>query len=137
MTFFRRTIPRASTLGKPKKRRRSPEHELQVKVLRDLEPILLPDIYVAAIPNGGFRRITEAIRLKAEGVKAGIGDLIFLAPYGVTGFMELKAGKGSLSDEQIGFRSMCKRNGHLWAEVRSVEDAIRACRSWGFLREGS
>lgn len=132
---FRRSVPSLASLGKPKKRRQSPEHQLQVRVIRELEPILLPDIYVAAIPNGGFRRITEAVRLKDEGVRAGIGDLILLAPHGIAAFMELKAGRGSLSDEQIGFRSMCRRNGHLWAEVRSVADAIKACQKWGFLRE--
>ena len=57
-----------------------------------------------AVPNGGRRDVREAARLKAEGVVSGIPDL-FLAvthpKHSVCGlFIELKAGKGRLTDNQ-------------------------------------
>lgn len=36
--------------------------------------------YLAAIPNGGKRSQMEAVRLKKEGVKAGVSDLFFAWP---------------------------------------------------------
>ena len=51
------------------------------------------------IPNGGKRGKLEAIRLKREGVKAGVPDLFLpVARGGYHGlFVELKAGKGVAS----------------------------------------
>jgi len=34
-----------------------------------------PDVLIFAIPNGGKRNLSEAARLKAEGVVAGVPDL--------------------------------------------------------------
>ena len=41
-----------------------------------------PDLLIFAIPNGGQRSITEAVRLKAEGVLAGVPDLFIAHPAG-------------------------------------------------------
>ncbi len=40
------------------------------------------DVIIAAIPNGGWRKVTEARRLKAEGVLPGFPDLIVMEPRG-------------------------------------------------------
>jgi hypothetical protein len=55
-----------------------------------------PEVLIFAIPNGGQRSITEAVRLKAEGVLAGVPDL-FLARAGAEShglFIEMKRIKG-------------------------------------------
>jgi hypothetical protein len=56
-----------------------------------------------AIPNGGLRNIRTAVRLKREGVLAGVPDLFLAVPklhYGGL-FIELKNGNsGKLTDHQ-------------------------------------
>ena len=49
--------------------------------------------YLLAIPNGGRRNVREAVRLKAEGVKPGVSDLLLpLRRGGYAGlWLELKA----------------------------------------------
>lgn len=114
------------------------EHRLQSEFLSELEPLLLPDVHVYALPNGGYRLFGEAVRLKAEGVKRGPTDLFFVAPRGVSAWLETKTtAKGSrLGDEQEGFKSICLRNGHLWGMYRTVEEGLEQVRAWGFLRKG-
>lgn len=48
-----------------------------------------------AIPNGGFRHKATAGRLKAEGLKPGIPDMMFAVPRGPYhgAFIELKVGR--------------------------------------------
>lgn len=59
----------------------------------DIEPGARVIDYLLAIPNGGRRDVREAARLKAEGVKPGVSDL--LLPLRRDGFfglwLELKA----------------------------------------------
>jgi hypothetical protein len=53
-----------------------------------------------AVPNGGTRNIVEAARLKAGGVKKGIGDLIiFLPKINLSLEMKIRTG-GRVSPEQ-------------------------------------
>lgn len=54
------------------------------------------------IPNGGLRSKSEAKRLKAAGVKAGVPDLCLpVARQGYHGlYIELKAGKGKATASQ-------------------------------------
>lgn len=55
-----------------------------------------------AVPNGSFRHIGTAKRLKDEGVKAGVPDLALpVARGGYHGlYIEMKSEKGRLSSEQ-------------------------------------
>lgn len=68
-----------------------------------------------AIPNGGARSRTEAAIMKAEGVTAGVADLILLIGRG--GFnalcIEMKTTdrRSTLSDAQIEWRSLAITNG--------------------------
>lgn len=70
--------------------------------------------YLFAIPNGGKRHIVTATKLKAQGVKAGVPDLLLAYPSGVYHglFIELKRrakskleggsrGRGTLTAEQM------------------------------------
>lgn len=58
--------------------------------------------WLVHIPNGGSRHIREAVELKAQGVKAGVPDLMLPYPtkHFAGLFIELKAGKGKTSKEQ-------------------------------------
>lgn len=50
-------------------RTRLPEHN-------DIKPGATVATYLLAIPNGGKRNVREAVRLKAEGVKPNVSDLL-------------------------------------------------------------
>jgi hypothetical protein len=70
--------------------------------------------YLWAIPNGGSRHIVAAVKLKAEGVMAGVSDLFLMIPksnwHGL--FIELKSAKGKLSDSQKEFMGLATLMGY-------------------------
>lgn len=55
------------------------------------------------VPNGGKRGILTAKKLKAQGVKPGVPDIIILLSGGRSIFLELKAEGGVLSPDQKQF----------------------------------
>jgi len=134
---FRRAWVKSNPGPKKKKPRRI-EDGVQSRLLKEATPLLLPDIHVYAIPNGGFRLFSEAVRLKATGVKGGITDLVFIVPLGGTAWLETKttAPGSSLGDDQEGFRNICLRLGHRWGMYHTVEEGLAQLRAWGFLRRG-
>jgi len=80
------------------------EHQHQVALISWARRTRVPDAddvmpkaviadYLLAIPNGGHRNVMEAVRLKREGVKAGVSDLLLpLQRQGYGGlWLELKA----------------------------------------------
>jgi hypothetical protein len=54
----------------------------------------------------------EGARAKAFGVVAGISDLILILPAGKVVFVELKYGKGTMSDHQVRFSVKVQARGH-------------------------
>ena len=82
-----------------------------------------------AIPNGGKRSKSEAARMKAAGVKAGVPDMFLpVARGGSHGlYIELKRIKsGRVSAEQLAWMDELTREGytcavcHGWEEARKV-----------------
>lgn len=110
------------------------EHQIQCQLIRELTYRLRPEIVRFAIPNGGLRNARVAQQLKAEGLTPGMPDLGFAVEDGRTHWVELKNGKGSLSDYQIGIRSRLERLGHCWAMARSVDEAMEHLHKWGALK---
>lgn len=110
------------------------EHKIQAALVELLQRAAKPEIVWAAIPNGGVRHIRVAQKLKNEGVRRGTPDMFFCLPQGRVAWLEMKAKKGSLSDDQKYFRDRVDRLGHLWAMARSVEEAALHLHSWGVLR---
>jgi hypothetical protein len=92
-------------------RKESTEQIILVNRIRQL----YPDVLIFAIPNGGQRSITEAVRLKAEGVLAGVPDL-FLAKAGESShglFIEMKRVKGGkISAKQQSVMEVLKHEGY-------------------------
>lgn len=80
-----------------------------------------------AVPNGGKRDPITAARLKAEGVKAGVPDVVYPVPRaswcGL--FMELKAGNGRTSDDQDEWHTLLRQCGH----------AVAVCWGWQMARQ--
>lgn len=105
------------------------EADFQIGVVRFLR---MAGHFVFAVPNGGSRNIIEAANLKAQGVMAGVSDLILLLPHKVY-FIELKNpnGKGRQSPAQREFEDNVRAYGQeylLWDNWAQVEQFVNAHR---------
>jgi hypothetical protein len=80
-----------------------------------------------AIPNGGRRAPRDAKRFKDMGVRRGVYDIFVSEPTPVYSglYVEMKAPKGSLSDEQKDFRDMAQARGYKCVEATSAVDGLR------------
>ena len=67
-----------------------------------------------AVPNGGMRHVRTAIKLKEEGLLAGVADLFLMIPknnkHGM--FIEMKAKKGKLQENQKDFLKIAQSMGY-------------------------
>lgn len=79
-----------------------------------------------AVPNGGARNRTTGAILKAEGVVAGVADMLLLVPSGeFHGLaLEFKTATGRQSDAQKRWQKAIEEQGYKYALVRSTEEAI-------------
>lgn len=99
------------------------EHNLQSSCVKwfDLQyPKKTKQLF--AVPNGGQRNVVVASKLKAEGVRAGVADLILMCGLGQVLFIEMKTKKGTQTESQKAFEKICLENGYIYKIVRSFED---------------
>ena len=83
-----------------------------------------------AVPNGGHRNIQTAARLKAEGVTAGVSDMILLVPsreYHAL-CLEIKTMVGRQSEKQKAWEAKVKSQGFMYAIVRSLDEFAELVR---------
>lgn len=85
--------------------------------------------YCFSVPNGTQLKPTQSRIAKAEGMLAGVSDVIILLPGGRTVFVEFKNpnGKGRQSPAQRDFEENVLAFGFeylLWSEWKQVEDFI-------------
>lgn len=75
-----------------------------------------------AVPNGGQRNRIVAAKLKAEGVRPGVPDLLLLVPRGECHGLaiEMKTAIGTVSDAQKWWHLRLAHHGY----------AVRVCRGW-------
>ena len=119
------------------------EHEEQVIVVCYAKA---KNLLFYAVPNGGMRKMLEGVRLKAEGVQAGVPDLCFPMPmpksdpnlghwHGL--YIEMKRTKGGcLHDNQKYWITELRRQGYRAEVVRGHKDAIDLINDYfGFLPE--
>ncbi|MGO9171975.1 MAG: VRR-NUC domain-containing protein [Rhodomicrobium sp.] len=90
---------KAAAGKKPRKKRLDIEHREQAAMYAEYLRRGAPDALFAAIPNGDHRSVSVAKRLKAEGVRAGMPDLIGITPHGLYWHEHKKVG-GRVSGEQ-------------------------------------
>lgn len=95
-----------------------PEHALQVAVVQYLEVSLPKSVLFTSSLAGVKLTRGQAGRAAAAGLRPGWPDLQFLFPDGVTRYIELKAPRGVLSDNQKAFHA-----------AASTHDIARVCRS--------
>jgi hypothetical protein len=111
-------------------KRAQPEEQLQMAVCKFLAHALEGNSMFFAVPNGGLRSRTEAIRLKATGVIAGVCDLFVVNDGRLIG-LELKAPKGRVSDAQLYCHERLRRARVPVTVCRSIEDVIVALTAAG------
>ena len=73
------------------------------------------------MPNGGYRARSEAMKMKATGLVAGVSDLIIVQPDRVI-FLELKDTNGRQSNEQKSFQEKVTALGFEYWLIRSLEE---------------
>lgn len=85
-------------------------------------PALAPNLF--AVPNGGARRRIEGAIMKAEGVVAGVSDLLLLYPS--QGFhalcIEMKSAKGVQRDTQKAWQQAVEKWGYKYIVCRSFDE---------------
>lgn len=101
-----------------------PEHRLQcacVRWFRYQYPELSSLLF--AVPNGGRRDPVTGARLKAEGVVAGVSDLILFLPSDKHHALciEMKTAKGRQSPAQKEWQQHAENHGYRYEVVRDFD----------------
>lgn len=117
------------------RRRATPEADFQRALVRDLRNILTPPFVVAATPNevrrgGEAGRISQAIAL-GMGVHPGFADVTVMQG-GRHLYLECKSATGRLSKDQAAFAKFVLDEGHGFAKVRTIDEALAALSRFGF-----
>ncbi len=103
---------------------REQEHNLQVSCVEWFR-FRFPKALIFAIPNGGHRDVRVAVKMKAEGVTAGVPDLC--VPMSMHGYhalyIEMKNGKaGRVSDAQRSVMDKLRDEGNKCVVCRSFDE---------------
>lgn len=122
-------------VGKPVRRTKpkDEEHLLQVACVnwfRTSYPNISHTLF--AVPNGGRRDKTTGARLKAEGVLAGVADLILLRStkfYGAL-LIEMKTPSGRQSDTQRRWSELITKDNYKYVVVRSLEEFMEVVKNY-------
>lgn len=113
-----------------------PEARLRARCAMLLRSHLAPPCWFTSVEHGRKhsgtpqQRAAEWTRLQAQGVKAGIGDMLILAP-GYALWLELKSATGRQSDAQLTMQNAMAALGHGYALVRSVEQLVDVLEQHG------
>ena len=111
------------------------EHQIQsaffswVRAAKKLMPVLG---LMFAVPNAGKRTYKVAAMMKAEGMIAGVPDIMFpVARNGFNGLaIEFKVPGGKLSDEQAGYARGLVGENWLFCLLTDAEEAIRIVKNY-------
>ena len=85
-----------------------------------------------AVPNGGARNSREAAIMKAEGVTAGVADMILLIPRHGYGSLciEFKTKEGRQSDSQKLWQADAEANGNKYVVIRSADQFVNEIKKY-------
>lgn len=123
-----------SRKGRVRKRPSEVEHRIQQACVRwfNLQyPHLRGRLF--AVPNGGRRDVVTGAKLKAEGVVAGVADLILLVTNKAFGalLIEMKKPGGIQSAAQRQWQEIVTTNGeYKYVICRSIYDFMREIREY-------
>lgn len=131
MTIKRTLFPPAHLRHRPQLKHE--ESDLQIACVRWFRLQYLQYARLLfAVPNGGNRNLREAARMKAEGITAGVADLILLMPrheYGAL-CIELKTAKGRQSDSQKEWQEAAEKSGNRYVICRTLEEFINTITNY-------
>ena len=111
---------------------KQPEEKLQAECVRLFRYMYQPLQWrFFAIPNGGQRNAIVAAKLKKGGVVSGVWDLLLLVPRnGKSGlFIEMKAGKNKLTENQVIFQSENELD-YAFSICYTVEQFLKSIRDY-------
>ena len=112
---------------------RNEEHNIQVSCVQwfryahnSLSPLLF------AVPNGGQRNVVVAAKLKAEGVVAGVSDLLLLLPNNDYHALciEMKSYKGRQTENQKAWQKEVEKQGYKYAVCRSLDEFMNTINNY-------
>lgn len=113
--------------------RREDEHRIQCACVRWFR-LKYSSLYhlLFAVPNGGVRDKVTGAKMKAEGVLAGVADLILLVPnaryHGLC--IEMKTKTGRQSDSQKIWETHVVGQGYRYAVCRSLDDFMTTIQDY-------
>ena len=116
--------------------RREPEHDLQAMVVQwwayNHRQLHAPECLLFAIPNGGLRNRVVAAKLKAEGVRPGVPDMMLAMPRGkYCGlFVEHKIKPNKPSEEQLAFIEHLFMQGYQVVVSYSYDETVKFIRGY-------
>lgn len=114
------------------------EHLHQVALFQWAEYDKRPELRLLfAVPNGGHRHKAVAGKLKAEGVKAGVPDIVLPVARGGFNalFIELKAGKNKATPKQAEWIERLGEAGNMALVCHGWESAKRVIEGYLGLKE--
>lgn len=95
-----------------------------IKDFRDIYPKY--ELVMFAVGNGGKRGAVEAAIMKAEGVTAGVADVLFLVPnkhyHGLCIEFKTRSKSSRQSDHQKAWQAAIEPQGYKYAIVRDAEE---------------
>jgi hypothetical protein len=83
--------------------------------------------------QSGNLSMTERMKAKRMGRRAGVPDFTFIGPDGRTAFIELKADGGRQTESQAVFEESARKDGALYAVCRSLPEVEGTLKGWGVL----
>lgn len=124
---------KALAAGKPAPKPEPTEDQIQRAVVATFHARKRPGVELIHVPNGGYRTPAEAARFKAQGVVAGVPDLVICAR-GQMLMLELKAKRGRLSSAQETMIERFRAAGAAVEVAFGVDEAVAQLDSWGLLK---
>lgn len=121
--------------GTPRAKPRDREHPEQVVVAQWLDRA---GIVYCAVPNGGHRHPSVANKLRDEGVKPGVPDILIFtpppnSPTAPGTALEMKKPKGGrLSEDQARWRDLLTALGWEWRQGNGAAEALKALNALGY-----
>jgi hypothetical protein len=112
------------------------EFQLHCAVVDTVRRWIMPGWIYTHIASGEKRDQVTAARLKRMGVNPGFPDLVFFGPHGEVCFIELKAGRGRLSEAQAAVRQHLEAAGHGYLVSSDYREVVEMLIGWRVLRSG-
>jgi len=128
-----KTIHEIKLTPRPPKKKRNNEESRQQRAffmwwnLVGANKFKLHPCLMHSVPNGGFRSVVTASIMKAEGQRRGVYDIKLNVARGIYhgAWIEMKAEKGVLSDDQNTFSDAVIEQGYFTAVCYTADQAMQ------------